>query len=186
MPPPASMTMSINRVLSRSPDDVFSLRFTQDERRTLLGLARSRKAAERRRCAEWVSVGSQEPRNLAILLAVADALILNSKPRLRWSVLGDLTRFAEDRPEDVWPLIVKWGCVHNPDIRMGIACCLLEHVLEYHFEEFFERAQQVIGSGNRRFAATLMYCYKFGQAEETENARRFDNFISSLHLRRWK
>ena len=69
---------------------------------------------------------------------------------------------------------------------MGTAHCLLEHLLGYHFEEFFERSRQEILGGNRRFAATLNYCYKLGQAEEAQNACVFDDFLASLHLRQWK
>ena len=141
---------------------------------------------DRKRCVEWFRLGSSEPRNLPILLELADVLILDPNPNIRWGILVDLTKFVEDQPRKLWPLIIKWGSVYNHDIRTGVACCLLEHLLQYHFAEFFERSRQEILGGNRRFASTLKYCHKLGQAEDAENAHRFDDFIASLHLRQWK
>ena len=119
-------------------------------------------------------------------MELADVLILDPNPNIRWAILVDLTKFAEDQPEKLWPLIIKWGSVYNPDIRLGIACCLLEHLLGCHFREFFKRSRQEILGGNRRFAATLNYCHKLGQAEEAANTRIFDDFLASLHLRQWR
>ena len=40
-----------------------------------------------------------------------------------------------------------------------------------------------IERGNRRMILTLAYCQKFGQAEEPQNAERFDSFVESLRRR---
>ncbi len=180
------MGITKNRILSHSPGDILGLRFTRAEGQTLLELARSRNAASRKRCVEWFSPGALNLQNLPVLLELADILLPDPNPNIRWRVLVDLSHFLEDQPEKIWPLIIEWGSVYNPDIRAGVALCLLEHLLGYHFEEFFEQSKQAIMNGNTRFIYTLRHCRKMGQAEFPENARCFDEFIESLHLRQWK
>jgi hypothetical protein len=41
----------------------------------------------------------------------------------------------EGRPQDAWFVVKKYGSSENEDVRTAIATCVLEHLLEYHFEE---------------------------------------------------
>jgi len=95
---------------------------------------------------------------------------------VRWQALLMLGQHAKRHPDEIWPSVLKWGTVQNRDIRQGVACCILEHVLEHHFDPYFDRALSHIACGHRRFAYTLAYCWRFGQAESPVNAQRFDSF----------
>ena len=90
-------------------------------------------------------------------------------------MLGD---YAGTHPKKLWLLVAKWGTVRNYDIRRGIACCVLEHILEHHFDPYFDQSLAHIQHGNRRFAYTLAYCWKLGEAELPVNATRFNAFKS--------
>lgn len=86
---------------------------------------------------------------------------------------------CESAPEVIWPLVVKWGSSNDEDVRAAIATCVLEHILECHFIEYFEKATELIDGGNKNFADTLRLCWKFGQTKLPANARRFDELVAS-------
>ena len=90
-------------------------------------------------------------------------------PSLRWAALVEFRQYCESAPDELWPFVIKWGSVLNRDIRGCVACCLLEHILEHHFEAFFPRCIETINSGNKRFGYTLAGCYKLGEAEMDKN-----------------
>jgi hypothetical protein len=79
----------------------------------------------------------------------------------------------EEEPEQVWDFVARWGGHAQDDLRMAIACCLLEHLLEYHFELIIPRvAARVVK--DRLFANTFSSCAKFGQSKWSGNEGRFD------------
>jgi hypothetical protein len=63
---------------------------------------------------------------------------------------------------------------------VGVACCILEYILEYHFSPYFDRARWLVERGNRRFRLTLAYCWKLGQAAEPGSAKAMDLFVATL------
>jgi len=95
----------------------------------------------------------------------------------RWQAaiaLGEYCESAEDA-ELIWPLIVKWGSHENKDVRAAIATCVVEHVLECHFEEYFEKCAELVRSGNLKFGYTFSGCWKFGQSKEPRNSALMDS-----------
>lgn len=91
----------------------------------------------------------------------------------RWQAIIAIGEYVETDPEDVWEFINVWGCFPDDDLRSAVACCLLEHVLEYHFQLIFPRVEQ-LALEDELFADTFLESWKFGQSEEPENAARFD------------
>src|SRR5262245_38109410 len=59
----------------------------------------------------------------------------------RWQAIIKIGEFIEDEPEAVWAFIVRWGPSSDSDLRAAIATCLLEHLLEYHFDAFIARVE---------------------------------------------
>jgi len=57
------------------------------------------------------------------------------RQRKRWENRWE--NYAEANPEMIWPLVVKHGSSDNAEVRAAIATCVLEHILEYHFEHYF-------------------------------------------------
>ena len=173
-----------------SPDYLYGVRFNKSEKESLFKLASSTALKDRRLCINYLRTSYEVPQNLRFVIGLCDKMIPDRSHYVRgqsFIILGDFVRdYKNPRPcpDKIWPLIVKWGSVKNKDIRTGVACFLLEHLLQYHFDKFFPKVKEVIESGNRRFGYTLAYCYKLGQAEETENAKKFDAIASRFKLRR--
>src|SRR5688572_2118791 len=97
----------------------------------------------------------------------------------RWQAIIAVGEFIETEPEAVWSFILRWGSDANEDLRTAIATCLLEHVLEYHFDNFIRRVEQH-ARADGLFADTVWRCWKFGQAKEPNRAARFDRLIASI------
>ena len=100
----------------------------------------------------------------------------------RWQAVIRVGTFIESDPEQVWAFACKWGRHSSADLRTVVATCLLEHLLEYHFDMVFPRVETAVRQ-SRRFADAFSMCSKFGQAEKPANARRMDRLQRSLESR---
>jgi len=89
-----------------------------------------------------------------------------------WQTIITVGEYIECEPHEVWRFIRKWGEYPDKDIRMAVATCLLEHLLEYHFEEFFSLVKKACEE-SRLFADTFSMCSEFGQTEQRENLKLF-------------
>lgn len=91
----------------------------------------------------------------------------------RWQAIIKVGEYIETNPEEVWIFIRKWATHPNEDLRMAIATCLLEHLLQYHFNEYFPKVR-VACQQSRRFAWTFSMCDQFGQTESPDNFMAFN------------
>jgi hypothetical protein len=91
----------------------------------------------------------------------------------RWQAIIEVEAFIETDPDEIWRFVRRWGCHEDEDLRNAIATCLLEDLLEYHFEEYFSKVEEAVRA-DRLFADTFGRCAKLGQAQEPGNAERFD------------
>ena len=91
----------------------------------------------------------------------------------RWQAIIDIAGFIESDPESVWEFTLKWGSYADEDLRMAVATCLLEHLLEHHFDLIFPKVEATV-KGSKRFFETFYCCSKFGQSELPENSLRLD------------
>lgn len=85
-------------------------------------------------------------------------------------------------PAPIWSFVVRWSTDADEDLRQALGKCVLEHLLERHFADYFPRvehqARRDVG-----FARVFCACSKFGQSEEPDNALKFDALM--LELRGW-
>ena len=81
--------------------------------------------------------------------------------------------FIESNPEEVWTFISKWGRSDNEDVRTAVATCIVEHFLEFHFDEYFSLVETAACS-DRNFADMFSRCWKFGLSKLPDNEARFD------------
>jgi len=95
----------------------------------------------------------------------------------RWQRIIEIENFIQTNPEEVWRFTEKWGSHEQEDIRMAIATCLLEHLLEHHFNLIFPRLENEIKE-NPLFYDTVSRCAKFGQSKTKVNSKKFDNLIN--------
>jgi hypothetical protein len=118
-------------------------------------------------------------------LAAAEHLLLPGRPAPdgaedpRWQAIIEVAMFAEHEPEAIWPFVLKWGSHEEEDVRAAVATCLLEDLLQYHFDTIFPRGESAARS-NALFGKTAAQCWKFGQAKEPGRAQRFDRLLSDL------
>jgi hypothetical protein len=101
----------------------------------------------------------------------------------RWQAIIRVGEFIESEPEAVWVFTLRWGKHAQSDLRAAIATCLLEHLLEVHFDLLFPRVRHE-ALRSARFVDTLRRCWRFGLAEQPENATALDRLASELRLRR--
>jgi hypothetical protein len=97
----------------------------------------------------------------------------------RWQRIIDVGHYIKDEPEAVWTFVTRWGSATNPDLRDAIATCLLEHLLQHHFELIFPRVELRV-HGDSVFADTFKRCWKLGEAELPANAVRFEELKARL------
>jgi hypothetical protein len=97
----------------------------------------------------------------------------------RWQAIIRVGEFIESEPEAVWAFAIRWGKHGQTDLRTAVATCLVEHLLEYHFELIFPLVRQA-ALNSVRFADTFERCWWFGQAEYPKNARRINGWSASF------
>jgi hypothetical protein len=96
----------------------------------------------------------------------------------RWQAISEVGSHVETSPDAVWQFARRWGSHPQGDLRTAIACCILEHLLEYHFLLIFPRVEQAVRE-DPLFADTFSGCWKFGQSEATTHSEQSDR------LRAW-
>ena len=97
----------------------------------------------------------------------------------RWQAIIEVGEFVKQEPEEVWRFARRWGANEQEDVRNAIATCILEHLLEHHFELLLERITTA-AKEDARFLDTLRRCWRFGQAEIPENAKRLDRLLKDV------
>ena len=106
------------------------------------------------------------------MLAKIDRHLASRSEHTRWQAAIALGEFADSAPERIWPLVLKHGSRRHADVRMAIATCVLEHVLEYHFDAFFPRVAHTCRR-SRWFRDMFRSCWRMGQADIPRNAKRW-------------
>jgi hypothetical protein len=108
----------------------------------------------------------------------------DGQPDPRWQAIIQVGKFIESHPEPIWEFARRWGKHAQADLRAAVATCLLEHLLEHHFETLFPRVRRE-ALASIRFADTLTSCWPFGLAALPRNAARMQRLKRDLrHIRR--
>ena len=97
----------------------------------------------------------------------------------RWKATIAVGDFVESERDAVWAFVERWGVHADDDLRMAIATCVLEHLLEYHFDLSFPRLERLARS-NPWFAEMVGWCSPFGEAELPENAAGINRLVKEL------
>jgi len=100
----------------------------------------------------------------------------------RWQAVIAVAEFIETEPEAVWSFVKKWGAHSDDDLRMAIATCVLEHLLDHHFDAFIAKVEDA-AEADSLFAETATYCTIFGQSLEPVRAGRFERLLASIRAR---
>jgi len=98
----------------------------------------------------------------------------------RWGqamlAVGD---YVESEPEAVWQFIRRWGGHPLADVRGVVACVLLEHLLEYHFEVYFPQVEN-LAMAEPLFGDMFVICWPLGQTAKPGNRERFESLRDRL------
>lgn len=101
----------------------------------------------------------------------------------RWQAIIRVSEFIEAQPEPVWEFARRWGKHAHADLRAAVATCILEHLLEHHFELLFPRVRAA-ALESPRFASMLRSCWSFGQMKNRKNAARIKRLQNQLRRSR--
>ena len=82
----------------------------------------------------------------------------------RWQAIIAVAEFVPSDPDEVWAFAARWGCSDDPDLREAIATCVLEHLLEHHFDRIFPQLD-ALARRDGAFARTVQLCWEFGDSE---------------------
>ncbi len=91
--------------------------------------------------------------------------------------------FVAHDPDPICAFVLRWGSYPDADLQSAIASCLLERLLEFHFERVFPDIEAQ-ARRDRVFADTFSRCWKYGQADEAPHAARFDALLELVTERR--
>ena len=117
-----------------------------------------------------------------VVLAEVRTGLASATEDQRWKAAIQLGEFVERAPEAVWGLVAQWGCSDHEDTRAAVGTCVLEHLLEHHFESVFPRVEE-LALADARFADTFCWCWRFGQSDKPANAVRFESLRARLLAR---
>ena len=99
----------------------------------------------------------------------------------RWQAILELHEFIRTDPEPVWRFARRWGDFPDEDLRTAIAVCVLEHLLEHHFDIVFPRVELAVRE-SRLFADCFSRCGCFGQSNLPTKSTRFDALQASISI----
>jgi hypothetical protein len=105
------------------------------------------------------------------------------KPDRRWEAIIRVADYIDSRPEEVWRFCLRWGKHPQTDLRMAIACVLLEHLIEQHFELIFPRVRRA-AMQSVRFADTVRSCWCFLPEQDPEKYEQVKRLQKQLLRRR--
>jgi len=121
-------------------------------------------------------------------IAAADAILPgvaapDGETDPRWQAVIAVAEFIETDPEPVWSFALRWGRYSDQDLQMAIATCVLEHLLEHHFDKYIAKMEEAV-LADSHFAGAAASCSKFGQSETSATrSARFDRLMALAQQR---
>ena len=101
-----------------------------------------------------------EGRDFKSYLRLARRMIDDPNNNCRWQALIVVGEFIEDHPDETWRVVKRYAVHEDSDMRMGVACVLLEHLLELHRAGFYGKVRREAAAA-ALFAETLEMCWDF-------------------------
>ena len=100
----------------------------------------------------------------------------------RWQAIIEVGEYVETDPDPIWSFVDRWGRNADADLRAAIAACLLEHLLEHHFDLIFPRVERAVVASTA-FADCFARTWALGQSKLPTNLPRFDALKAGIaHL----
>jgi hypothetical protein len=86
----------------------------------------------------------------------------------RWQAIIEVETFVDSQPEAVWEFAKRWGKHPQQDLRTAVGVCLVEALLEQHFELLFPRVREAVRASSRladTFSRAWWYGFKEGSPQ---------------------
>src|SRR5262245_6724078 len=77
-------------------------------------------------------------------LPLARRMVEDPDNACRWQALIVVGEAVVTCPEEVREVVRAHGGSADPDLRMGVATVLLEHLLEEHFDDYFPKVREEV------------------------------------------
>jgi hypothetical protein len=128
------------------------------------------------------------PRDLNVHRAIAQAETVlpgpasGSSNNTRWEAIIAVGEFIETDPIPVCDFAMKWARRRGRDLQSAIYCCLIEHLLERHFDLVFPRMREAARCDARVAEHFLNWRthWLFGQARLPEKVNRLKRLAYEL------
>ena len=107
----------------------------------------------------------------------------------RWKSIIAVGDYIPSDPIPVCDFAMKWARRRGRDLQAALHCCLIEHLLEYHFDLVFPRMRKAARENARiaeGFIDLWQSPFQFGQATDPKNVarlRRLTNELKRIHGR---
>ena len=127
--------------------------------------------ADRRLLAIMLMQKQTSHRKIEPYLTIGREMIEDADNDCRWQALILVGEYIQTKPKLVWETVKRYGISDDDDLRAGVACVLLEHLMEHH-PRYRPQAKR-ISSKSKQFADTLSTCWDFNEgSRELIPARR--------------
>ena len=109
-------------------------------------------------------------------------IVIEDEKNSMWQSIIKLSDFIELAPEKIWKFVAKWGNHESEDVRDAVATCLLEHLLELHFDTYFPALEKEV-LNEKLFYDMFCRCWNFGQSAIPINKKRFKDLCNKAELK---
>ena len=92
----------------------------------------------------------------------------------RWAGAIEAGELVLDEPHRAWEIVVKYGSSDDLDLRDAIATCVLEHLLENHFNIYFPKVEELIKRGNPILGSQISFIHATKSSHCSEFSGNFD------------
>lgn len=119
-------------------------------------------------------------------IALAEAVLPGrpAKPGkldVRWQAIILVGSFIETQPIEVCDFAMRWARRRGRDLQTAISCCLIEHLLEHHFDLVFPKMREAALENPKVAEHFIEYSpWPFGQAELPQNVAKLKRLASEL------
>lgn len=108
------------------------------------------------------------------LLSWARTLVTDDNNNCRWQALIVISESIDAEPDVVWQVVEQHGSSADEDMRAGVACVLLEELIDVHPRKILPRVNRLMQ--DPRYHDTVRTCWAHGDARQGLKAV----------LRRWR
>ena len=101
-----------------------------------------------------------------------------------WRLAIEASNYIPSCPDQIWELILNNGVRSDEEIKLIVATCLLEHLLEFNFMGFFPKLRFAVLVEKIQLSETFLLCWKYGQSEEPQNSAQWDKLVDEIERTR--